>query len=123
MSRGAALLRREAAGLRGTMANERWLTALRLSRSLCTTTRRRSHERSPRLYAEFRARFPEIIEKNEELGRLVHEQGGPLDDKVRSLVKIGIARRASSHVCEHAGRSAPAKPAPARRRSCTRSFW
>jgi alkylhydroperoxidase/carboxymuconolactone decarboxylase family protein YurZ len=45
----------------------------------------------PGLYAEFRARFPEIIEKNEELGRLVHEQGGPLDDKIRSLVKIGIA--------------------------------
>ena len=45
----------------------------------------------PGLYAEFRARFPEIIEKNEELGRLVHEQGDPLDDKIRSLVKIGIA--------------------------------
>jgi alkylhydroperoxidase/carboxymuconolactone decarboxylase family protein YurZ len=45
----------------------------------------------PGLYAEFRAQFPQIIENNEELGRLVHEQGGPLDDKTRSLIKIGIA--------------------------------
>jgi alkylhydroperoxidase/carboxymuconolactone decarboxylase family protein YurZ len=44
----------------------------------------------PGLYAEFRNRFPEIIEKNEELGRIVHEMG-PLDEKTRALVKIGIA--------------------------------
>jgi alkylhydroperoxidase/carboxymuconolactone decarboxylase family protein YurZ len=44
----------------------------------------------PGLYAEFRNRFPEIIEKNEELGRLVHEMG-PLDEKTRALVKIGIS--------------------------------
>jgi 4-carboxymuconolactone decarboxylase len=50
----------------------------------------------PGLYAEFRARFPEIVEKNEELGRMVHEQG-PLDEKTRSLVKIGIAA-ASLHL-------------------------
>jgi len=41
----------------------------------------------PGLYADFRAQFPEILEKNEELGRMVHEQG-PLDEKTRSLVKI-----------------------------------
>jgi alkylhydroperoxidase/carboxymuconolactone decarboxylase family protein YurZ len=51
----------------------------------------------PGLYAEFRTRFPEILEKNEELGRLVHEQGGPLDDKTRALVKVGIAA-ASLHL-------------------------
>ena len=50
----------------------------------------------PGLYAEFRTQFPEIIEKNEELGRMVHDQG-PLDEKTRALVKIGIAA-ASLHL-------------------------
>ncbi len=71
----------------------------------------------PGLYADFRAQFPEILEKNEELGRMVHEQG-PLDEKTRSLVKIGIAA-ASLHLT----RSPPRSPEPGRQEPTkTRSF-
>ena len=45
----------------------------------------------PSLYKDFRAAFPEILEKNEALGQLIHEQGGPLDEKTRALIKLGIA--------------------------------
>lgn len=43
------------------------------------------------IYTEFRAEFPEILEKNEALGQYVHEHGGPLDDKTRWLIKLGIS--------------------------------
>ena len=46
-------------------------------------------------YADFRAEFPEILEKNEALGQFVHEHGGPLDEKTRWLIKLGIS--AASH--------------------------
>jgi 4-carboxymuconolactone decarboxylase len=49
----------------------------------------------PGLYAEFKAEFPEINEKNEALGQLIHQHGGPLDDKTRWLIKLGIS--AASH--------------------------
>ncbi len=32
----------------------------------------------------------EILEKNEALGQYVHEHGGPLDEKTRWLIKLGI---------------------------------
>ena len=47
------------------------------------------------LYTDFRAQFPEILEKNEALGQFIHENGGPLDEKTRWLVKLGIS--AASH--------------------------
>jgi AhpD family alkylhydroperoxidase len=50
----------------------------------------------PRPYAQFRARFPQILEKNEELGTFIHEHGGPLDEKTRWLIKLGISA-ASRH--------------------------
>jgi 4-carboxymuconolactone decarboxylase len=49
----------------------------------------------PELYADFRARFPQIVEMNEALGHYIHEQAGPLDEKTRALVKVGIT--AASH--------------------------
>jgi 4-carboxymuconolactone decarboxylase len=49
----------------------------------------------PALYADFAAKYPDILEKNEELGRVVHDLGGPLDEKTRSLIKVGIT--AASH--------------------------
>ena len=48
------------------------------------------------LFAEFREQYPEIFEKNESLGEYIHQQAGPLDEKMRSLVKLGIAA-ASQH--------------------------
>ncbi len=47
------------------------------------------------LYADFRARFPEIVELNEALGRFIHEKAGPLDEKTRALIKLGVT--AASH--------------------------
>jgi 4-carboxymuconolactone decarboxylase len=58
-------------------------------------------------YADFKARFPELVEKNEALGQYVHDQGGPLDEKTRWLIKLGISG-ASHHqraVVTHAERA------------------
>ena len=43
------------------------------------------------VYTDFRGEFPGVLEKYEELGRFLHEQGGPLDGKTRALVKLGIS--------------------------------
>lgn len=61
----------------------------------------------PKAYSDFRARFPGIVEKNEELGTLVHEQGGPLDARTRWLIKLGIsaASRHRTSVATHARRA------------------
>ncbi len=58
----------------------------------------------PKPYAQFRARFPHILEKNEELGTFIHEHGGPLDEKTRWLIKLGIsaAGRHQTGVATHA---------------------
>lgn len=61
----------------------------------------------PKPYAQFKARFPQILEKNEELGTFIHEYGGPLDEKTRWLVKLGIsaAGRHQTGVVTHAKRA------------------
>ncbi|OFW55441.1 MAG: hypothetical protein A2133_00920 [Actinobacteria bacterium RBG_16_64_13] len=61
----------------------------------------------PQPYAVFRARFPQILEKNEELGQLIHDHGGPLDDKTRWLIKLGIsaASRHNTGVVTHVARA------------------
>ena len=61
----------------------------------------------PKPYAQFKARFPEILQRNEELGQFIHEQGGPLDDKTRWLIKLGIsaASRHQTGVATHAKRA------------------
>jgi len=43
------------------------------------------------LYTDFKEQFPEIHEKNEALGQWIHENGGPLDERSRSLIKMGIS--------------------------------
>lgn len=61
----------------------------------------------PEVYAGFADRFPEIVEKNEELGQLIHDNGGPLDDKTRWLIKLGIsaASRHQTAVATHVARA------------------
>ncbi len=44
----------------------------------------------------FKKDFPAIYKKHEALGKLVHEQGGPLLEKVRWLIKVAISG-ASGH--------------------------
>ena len=45
----------------------------------------------PKPYLQFKARFPQILQKNEELGTFIHEHGGPLDVMTRWLVKLVIS--------------------------------
>ena len=61
----------------------------------------------PKPYLQFKARFPQILQKNEELGTIIHEHGGPLDEKTRWLVKLGIsaASRHQTGVVTHAGKA------------------
>ncbi|NLV72431.1 MAG: carboxymuconolactone decarboxylase family protein [Actinobacteria bacterium] len=61
----------------------------------------------PKPYAQFKARFPQILERNEELGTFIHEYGGPLDEKTRWLIKLGIsaAGRHQTGVATHAKRA------------------
>jgi len=61
----------------------------------------------PQPYARFGAKFPQILEKNEDLGTFVHEHGGPLDEKTRWLVKLGIsaAARHQTGVSTHVKRA------------------
>jgi 4-carboxymuconolactone decarboxylase len=59
------------------------------------------------LFAEFKDEHPEIFEKNEALGEFIHQQGGPLEDKTRWLVKLGIsaATRHQNAVGTHVARA------------------
>lgn len=61
----------------------------------------------PKPYLQFKARFPQILQKNEELGTFIHEHGGPLDEKTRWLVKLGIsaAGRHQTAVVTHANKA------------------
>ncbi|MBN1653662.1 MAG: carboxymuconolactone decarboxylase family protein [Deltaproteobacteria bacterium] len=44
----------------------------------------------PKLYKQFLEKYPEIARAYENLGNAVH-QSGPLDEKTRALVKLGLA--------------------------------
>jgi 4-carboxymuconolactone decarboxylase len=47
-------------------------------------------------FTRFKAEFPEVYARHEALGREVHENAGPLDEKSRWLIKIAI-----SAACNH----------------------
>lgn len=49
------------------------------------------------LYTEFKKEFSEVNARYEELGKVIHEESGPLDEKSRWLIKIGISG-ASGHL-------------------------
>lgn len=50
-----------------------------------------------KLYTEFKEEFPEVNARYEKLGKVIHEESGPLDEKNRWLIKIGISG-SSSHL-------------------------
>lgn len=43
------------------------------------------------VFTEFKAEFPQVNERQEALGRAVHEEGGPLTSKTRWLIKLAIS--------------------------------
>ena len=49
------------------------------------------------IFTTFKEEFPEIHAKNEDLGKEIHEESGPLPDKIRWLLKIAISA-ASQHM-------------------------
>jgi AhpD family alkylhydroperoxidase len=48
-------------------------------------------------YTRFKQEFPAVNEACEALGRLVHEQAGPLPDTVRWLIKVAASAAAGHH--------------------------
>jgi 4-carboxymuconolactone decarboxylase len=48
------------------------------------------------VFTVFKKDFPEINKGHEALGKVIHENSGPLTDKVRWLIKVGISG-ASGH--------------------------
>lgn len=49
-----------------------------------------------RVFSQFKEEFPEIHKQHEALGKEIHENGGPLPEKSRWLIKIAI-----SAACNH----------------------
>jgi len=48
------------------------------------------------IFTRFKEEFPEVYARHEALGKEVHENAGPLDEKSRWLIKIAI-----SAACNH----------------------
>ena len=43
------------------------------------------------IFTEFKKDFPQVHADNEQLGKEIHENSGPLSDKSRCLIKIAIS--------------------------------
>jgi 4-carboxymuconolactone decarboxylase len=48
------------------------------------------------IFTAFKKDFPEINQGHEALGKIIHEKSGPLSEKTRWLIKVGISG-ASGH--------------------------
>ena len=53
-------------------------------------------EDTHKIFSQFKEESPAIHQKHEDLGKEVHQKGGPLSEKSRSLLKIAI-----SAACNH----------------------
>ena len=60
------------------------------------TKRENTMEDIHAIFTEFKKEFPKIYELHENLGKEIHENSGPLDEKSRWLIKISI-----SAACDH----------------------
>jgi AhpD family alkylhydroperoxidase len=49
------------------------------------------------LFSRFRAEFPEVQRREADLGREIHERGGPLPEKTRWLLKVAISAATRHH--------------------------
>ena len=49
------------------------------------------------LFTKFRGEFPEVERWEAELGREIHERGGPLPEKTRWLVKVAVSAATRHH--------------------------
>jgi AhpD family alkylhydroperoxidase len=48
------------------------------------------------IFATFKKEFPAVNEGHETLGKIIHEQAGPLSEKMRWLIKVAVSG-ASGH--------------------------
>jgi AhpD family alkylhydroperoxidase len=46
----------------------------------------------------FKKDFPRIYQGHEALGKAIHKEGGPLPEKVRWLIKVGISGASGHHL-------------------------
>ena len=49
-----------------------------------------------KIYTEFKKDFPSVFQGHEALGKVIHEESGPLPEKTRWLIKIAVSA-ASGH--------------------------
>ena len=49
------------------------------------------------ILTQFKTDFPDVYASHEALGKVVHEQSGPLPEKIRWLIKIAVSG-ASNHM-------------------------
>jgi len=49
-----------------------------------------------KIFKEFKKEFPAVYKSHEALGKMIHEESGPLPEKVRWLIKIAVSG-ASGH--------------------------
>jgi alkylhydroperoxidase/carboxymuconolactone decarboxylase family protein YurZ len=49
------------------------------------------------IFSRFKQEYPEIYALEEELGRRIHHDGGPLDERTRWLVKLAMSAAAGRH--------------------------
>ena len=50
----------------------------------------------PQPYTRFNEAHPDVARAYQALGQACHEQGGPLDTRIRHLIKLGIATAVQS---------------------------
>jgi 4-carboxymuconolactone decarboxylase len=43
------------------------------------------------IFSRFKEEFPEVYKKHEELGKIIHEESGPLAPQTRWLIKIAVS--------------------------------
>lgn len=48
-------------------------------------------------FTVFKKEFPEIYARQEALGKVIHEHGGPLPEKIRWLIKLAISGACNHH--------------------------
>ncbi len=51
-----------------------------------------------KIYTTFKKDFPDINASHEALGEKIHEQSGPLPEKVRWLIKVAISGASGHHL-------------------------
>jgi 4-carboxymuconolactone decarboxylase len=49
-----------------------------------------------KIYTVFKEDFPSVFEGHEALGKVIHEESGPLPEKIRWLIKVAVSG-ASGH--------------------------